>query len=420
MKLKQLISSYKKNEDAKGLTETFLSLTILQFASYVFPLFTIPYLAHVIGLDKMGDIAFAAAVVVYFQTVVDWGFNYSAARDVARNKNNPQEVSIIYSNVMTAKLSLTIICAIIFAILVFTVPAFSEKKMLMFATYLYIPCGLLIQEWLFQGLERMRYFTILNLILKFLFTAAIFVFIREKSDYILQPLLNACGNFAVGIASIVIIRKKLNVKYIRPNIKSILQSIKGSTDIFINQLMPNLYNSFSVMLLGFFGGSVANGKLDGGTKFVNLCNQMMSVVTRTFFPFLSRNISKHAVYAKWNIIISSVISLLLFAFAPLIVDIFLTDEFVDSILVLRIMAISVLFLTLSSIYGTNYLIVQNKERILRKITIISSLIGFSMSVPMVYYWGYIGAAITITLTRGILGVTSMIVVLKIKKQKQLA
>ena len=84
------------------------------------------------------------------------------------------------------------------------------------------------------------------------------------------------------------------------------------------------------------------------------------------------------------------------------------------------MAISVLFLTLSSIYGTNYLIVQNKERILRKITIISSLIGFSMSVPMVYYWGYIGAAITITLTRGILGVASMIVVLKIKKQKQLA
>ena len=117
MKFKQLISSYKKSEDAKGLTETFLSLTILQFASYVFPLFTIPYLAHVIGLDKMGDIAFAAAVVVYFQTVVDWGFNFSAARDVARNKHNIDEVSRIYSNVMTAKLSLTIICAVIFAIL---------------------------------------------------------------------------------------------------------------------------------------------------------------------------------------------------------------------------------------------------------------------------------------------------------------
>jgi len=365
----------------------------------------------------MGDIAFAAAVVVYFQTIVDWGFNYSAARDVARNKNDIDAVSRIYSNVMTAKLFLTIVCALIFTALVFSVPAFYEKRLLMFVTYLYIPCGLLIQEWLFQGLEKMRYFTILNLILKFLFTAAIFIFIREKSDFILQPLLNACGNFAVGIASIIIIRKKLKIKYIRPNMQSILTSIKGSTDVFINQLMPNLYNSFSVMLLGFFGGSVANGKLDGGTKFVNLCNQMMSVVTRTFFPFLSRNIEKHAVYAKWNIIISSLISVMLFLFAPLIVDIFLTEEFLDSIIVLRIMAISVLFLTLSSIYGTNYLIVQNKEKILRHITVISSLIGFAMSVPMVYYFGYIGAAITITLTRGILGVTSMIVVIKIKRQK---
>jgi len=417
MKLKELISSYRKSEDSKGLTETFLSLTILQFASYVFPLFTIPYLANVIGADKMGDIAFAAAVVVYFQTIVDWGFNYSAARDVARNKNDIDAVSRIYSNVMTAKLFLTIVCALIFTALVFSVPAFYEKRLLMFVTYLYIPCGLLIQEWLFQGLEKMRYFTILNLILKFLFTAAIFIFIREKSDFILQPLLNACGNFAVGIASIIIIRKKLKIKYIRPNMQSILTSIKGSTDVFINQLMPNLYNSFSVMLLGFFGGSVANGKLDGGTKFVNLCNQMMSVVTRTFFPFLSRNIEKHAVYAKWNIIISSLISVMLFLFAPLIVDIFLTEEFLDSIIVLRIMAISVLFLTLSSIYGTNYLIVQNKEKILRHITVISSLIGFAMSVPMVYYFGYIGAAITITLTRGILGVTSMIVVIKIKRQK---
>ena len=141
MKFKQLISSFKKSEDAKGLTETFLSLTILQFASYVFPLFTIPYLARVIGLDMIGDIAFAAAVVVYFQTIVDWGFNYSAARDVARNKHNIDEVSRIYSNVMTAKLSLTIICAIFFTILVFAVPAFREKQALMFVTYLYIPCG---------------------------------------------------------------------------------------------------------------------------------------------------------------------------------------------------------------------------------------------------------------------------------------
>ena len=415
MNLKDLTSKFKKSQDAKGLTETFLSLSLLQVATYIFPLFTIPYLARVIGAGRMGDIAFAAAVVVYFQTVVDWGFNFSAARDVARNQNDINKVSEIYSKVMSAKALLTVICLFLFTIIVFAIPNFYEKRYLLFATYMYIPTGLLIQEWLFQGLEKMRYFTILNIVLKFLFTIAIFAFIRQESDYILQPILNACGNLTVGIASLIIIRKKLKIKFRFPAIKTILEAMKGSTDIFINQLMPNLYNSFSVMLLGFYGGSVANGKLEGGTKFVNLFNQFMSVVSRTFFPFLSRKIDKHHIYAKWNIIVASIISVLLFAFAPLIVHIFLTDEFSESIIVLRIMSLSVLFLTLGSVYGTNYLIVQNKEKILRHITIISSLIGFAMAIPMVYYFSYIGAAITITFTRGLLGIMSMCVVLRIKK-----
>ncbi len=417
MKIKEIISKFRKNEDAKGLTETFVSLSLLQVATYIFPLFTIPYLARVIGVEKMGLIALAAAVIVYFQTVVDWGFNFSATREVSRNKSNLDTVSNIYSNVMSAKLILTILCLIIFVPLIYFVPKFYENRFLLFATYLYIPSGLFIQEWLFQGLEKMRYFTILNICLKFLFTIAVFVFIREESDYILQPILNAAGNFTVGIASLVIIRKKLGIKFKLPQIKSIINSVKSSTDIFINQLMPNLYNSFSVMLLGFFGGDVANGKLEGGTKFINLFNQFMSVISRTFFPFLSRKIDKHDIYAKWNIIVSASISILLFIFAPLIIDIFLTEEFTDSITVLRIMSASILFLTLSSVYGTNYLIVQNKEKILRHITIVSSLIGFAMSVPLVYYFGFIGAAITITLTRGILGVWSMCVVFKIKRNK---
>lgn len=417
MGIKSLRSKYKQSEDAKGLTETFLSLSLLQVATYIFPLFTIPYLARVIGVEKMGLIAFAAAVTIYFQTVVDWGFNFSAARDTARNKNNNKSVSEIYSNVMTSKALLTVACLLIFVPLVYLVPVFYENRWLLFATYLYIPCSLFIQEWLFQGLEKMRYFTILNICTRFLFTAAIFIFIQDENDYILQPILNAGGNLCIGIASLWIIRKKLAIRFYRPKMKIVIQSIKSSTDIFINQLMPNLYNSFSVMLLGFFGGQVANGKLEGGTKFINMFNQFMSVISRTFFPFLSRRIDKHHIYAKWNIIIASSISVLLIIFAPLIVKIFLTEEFHDSIIVLQIMAISVLFLTLSSVYGTNYLIVQNKERILRRITVISSLVGFAMAVPMVYFCGFIGAAITITVTRGLLGIWSMCVVLKIKKER---
>ena len=73
-----------QSKDGKVLFENFISLSLLQVAGYIFPLITIPYLSRVIGVDKFGEIAFASAIITYFQTVSDWGFNYTATRDVAK------------------------------------------------------------------------------------------------------------------------------------------------------------------------------------------------------------------------------------------------------------------------------------------------------------------------------------------------
>ena len=98
----------------------------------------------------------------------------------------------------------------------------------------------------------------------------------------------------------------------------------------------------------------------------------------------------------------------LFVFAPLLIRVLFSNGFSNAVPVLRIMSISVIFLAISSTYGTNYLIIVGKERILRKITMICSIMGFVLSFPLIYYFDYIGAAITITFSRGILALSSMI------------
>ena len=96
---KDKLLKLKSNKDVKTLTSNFAYLTILQIAGYVFPLITLPYLARVLGVSKFGEIAFAASVIVYFQTIVDWGFMFTATRDVARVRNDLHKVSQIFSNV---------------------------------------------------------------------------------------------------------------------------------------------------------------------------------------------------------------------------------------------------------------------------------------------------------------------------------
>ena len=413
--LAKILRKVKKNEDSKVLAQNFAYLTLLQIAGYVFPLVTMPYLAHVIGVEGFGKIAFASAIMVWLQTIADWGFNFTATRDVAQNREDSQKVSEIFSNVLWARCALMLISFFFLVLLVIAFPKFRDNIDILLVSFLMVPGHILFPDWFFQAMERMKYITILNVVSKLFFTVAVFVFIKEKSDYILQPLFTSLGFVVSGVIAFYYILVKWQVKLLKPSLGNIVLTIRKSTDVFLNNLMPNLYNSFSMVLLGFFGGEVANGKLDAGTKFVNIAQQFLSVLSRAFFPFLSRKLDKHQFYARVNLALSLCMSLLLFLFAPLIIDWFFTDEFVDSIIVLRIMSISIVFLALTNIYGTNYMIIAGYERQLRNITMVVSIIGFALSFPLIYYWGFIGAAITVTMTRGLLGFGIMFRVKTLKR-----
>jgi PST family polysaccharide transporter len=200
---------------------------------------------------------------------------------------------------------------------------------------------------------------------------------------------------------------KWEYKLYKPSLKAIIKTIKNSTDVFINNLMPTFYNAFSTILLGFVGGDIANGLYESGTKFTNMFQQFLGVLSRTFFPFLSRKIDKHNLYAKINIGTSVLFSLILILSAPVLVEIFYTSEFSNAISVIRITSISLIFLAIGNIYGTNYLIIIKKEKQLRNITLVSSIIGFIISFPLIYRYNVIGAALVVTITRGILGIMTM-------------
>lgn len=403
-----------KSKDGKTVFANFGYLSLLQVAGYVFPLISMPYLARVIGAEGFGKIAFASAIVVWIQTISDWGFNLTATRDVAQNRDNKELVSIIFSNVLWARSILTLLSGIILLLVVLLVPYLRENADIIFVTFLLVPGYILFPEWFFQAIEKMKYTTFFNLFLKLVFTVAVFVFIHKREDYLIQPLLTTIGYLLCGIGALYLIFKKWGYTLYKPQWTEIFETIRNSTDVFVNNLMPNLYNSFSVMLLGFFGGSTANGIYDGGNRFPSIFYQFQSVLSRVFYPFLSRRPDKHSFYAKLNIVSALVGSVILVLISPLIIKIMLGDEFEKSVVVMQILSFSVVFLAMGYTYGTNFLIINHKEKPLRNLTFISSIVGMCVSVPLVYYFSYIGAAVTVLLCRGLLGVGSYVLAKRIK------
>lgn len=415
MGVNEFVNKVRKSNDGRKLMENFAYLSLLQMAGYVFPLITLPYLASVIGVEGFGKIAFASAVMVWVQTVADWGFNYTATRDVARNRENKDKVSDIFSKVLWARCFLMICSFVLLVLLVSFIPKFKENAAVIFVTFLMIPGHIMFPDWFFQAMERMKYITILNLLSKLLFTVLVFVFVKDKDDYILQPLFLSLGFVLAGIVAMYYILVKWEVKLKFISFGLIIKTIKSSTDVFVNNIAPNLYNTFSTILLGILSGDTANGILDAGKRFYQIMYGFVSNVSRVFFPFLSRKLEKHAFFAKIYLLIGLFSTVFLFVGAPLLIKIFFGDSFRDSVLVLRLISISFLFLTMQSVYGNNYLLIKGYEKLMRNITMFSSVIGFIMAFPLIYYFSYVGAAIVYSFSSILLGALYMFYALKIKK-----
>ena len=419
MGISSKISSILKNSDAKALFSNFVWLSVLKVVGYIFPLVTMPYLARVIGVVGFGEIAFAGSIVAFLETFTDFGFNYTATRDIARCRDDRETVSSIFSNVFWSKMLLMLIAFAMLCILIFAIPSFYDKRLLLLLTFLYIPGHIIFPDWFFQAMEEMKYITILNVISKALFTALVFVVINQPSDYVWQPLLNAIGFWVSGAIAMGFIYKQFGVRILRPSMSSIWTAIKGSANMFVSLIFPNLYTNFSTILLRTTCGEIATGFYNAGARFITLINQLFDVLSRTFYPFLSRHIDKHKLYVYISGAGSVMASLFLFFGAELLVKIFYTAEFSGSVIVIKIMSIAPISLFLMNTYGVNYLVLVGKDWVYRNVIIGYSIIGLMLTLWLTPNYSYIGMAITISGVWLMRGVTTFLcaVVWRCKEKK---
>ncbi|MDV2442027.1 oligosaccharide flippase family protein, partial [Acinetobacter gerneri] len=72
----------------------------LKVLNLILPLVTMPYLIKILGLASYGAIFMAISLLVFFQSIVDYGFDISATRDLAKCSDDHLEIERIYSTIL--------------------------------------------------------------------------------------------------------------------------------------------------------------------------------------------------------------------------------------------------------------------------------------------------------------------------------
>jgi PST family polysaccharide transporter len=354
----------EKLKKHRKIIENFSYLSIFQLLNLLIPLIVFPYLIRILGGEKYGLIIYAQAVIGYFVILINFGFNITATKEVSIHKENKKKLSKIISSVMIIKGILLLISFTIITLLVFLIPSLWEEKTLFYLTVWMCLYEFLFPIYYFQGIEKMKYITIITLIIRLIFLCLIFLLIKDKSDYLLVPIINGTGAIIAGLISQIIIAKK-GIKYVwQPLyvlkfyfVKSYVMALAYSSNTLKSNLNIVLVKAlFSYKEVAYFDLALKVSRV--GTSFLEL-------ISVSVFPKMSRE--KNIFFLRKIIYLSLTLSVLYVLFvevsAPLIIFLIGGDEMLDSVPLLRVIVLFVPFQILGGLLGRNSLIVNgyNKE-----------------------------------------------------------
>lgn len=403
------------SNDLRGkLGINFFYISLSQIVNYVFPLLTFPYLVRVLGLDGFGLYSFAAAFVMYFTLIVEYGFNIIGVKNIVENGNSPEIRSAVYSSIFFSRLLLFLIGLVVFSTIVFSVPKFRQDYLLYLSSYSIIISSIVIPFWFYQAVEQMKYISIINTISKIISTALVFVLIKSKSDVALVPMLYTVASLVVGIISYKIIAKNFNVELNLSYCTSanILSYLKNGWHYFVSNLSISLYTSTLPFFLGVFGTTQQVAYFTIPNKIISIVRMAFEPVTQTFFPHFS-NLS---VTKEWNKINSlrqklliggllslSMVCLIIFAFAPELLSKLFKVNSPESIFNLRIQIFIPVILWFHVIFGFFFIIVHNLKKLYSNIILWSSIISIPVTLLLIYYFKDIGASWALLLVEFFIG-----------------
>lgn len=368
----------------------FSYLALLEIFGLLAPLITYPYLVKVLGMELYGWVITAQITASYATILIDFGFRRVSAKYVAARKDNNYELSKVVSTVVLLRIFLWIITFFIYIAVVFWIPSYHDKLLLFIFSYGLTISSALLPDFYFQGIEQMKYITIINVITRLIFIGATFIVIKYPEQYILVPLLWSIGYFIGGVYSLLVVFVKHKLQLIRPSLKDYKFHLKDTTPIFLSDVMLNIKDKLSYNIMGGMLGMSNVVVYDIGSKIVNILAKPTWILSTALFPSMSRNPDVHKTkrILKLLFIGSIILVAITYLFLPYIVKLFIHEDI--DLLPLKIYLLVPIFTGLSFYIPSGVFVVFGKNEYVLYSTIFST-VSYAMLLIIMWLNGWLNS-----------------------------
>lgn len=391
---------------------------ILQFFQMIIPLMIFPYITRVLGASAYGDFSVALVVITYIQIVVEYGFNFSGTRKLALSDKS--DLNNIYSRIFSAKILLTMVSFAILMGIVLVAQYTKKQKICLICLSGIILGSLLQQTWVFQGLQKMKFITITNVIARIISVVLIFLCVKNSTDVYLYCILYSSTNFLSGIISVGICKKKFNLRIKPVKILEILIELKDGFSLFLTSAMARVVASIGVLFLGIYESNYNVGVFTAIQKIPNIIVMCYTPISQVLFPYMSKLFEDDKTQARKMsrclfiplIIVTIIISIGVCVFANQIVTLLCGVEYLDGLKYIPILSAWIVASIINNILGSLILVANGKNNAYGICFGISVLIAIPLNYFLAIYYGCLGVAYATLLTELILLVSMSLVIIR--------
>ena len=373
----------------------------VQFCRKLFPLFTVPYLTRVLNPSGWGTVAFVLSMAEILTLIIEFGFNYSATREISRERDCRENCRDIMGGVLGAQTLLMVIAIGLAAVFSHYIPLLRNQPKLVVTGLVYAAAQGCTPLWFFQGLERLRLAASLEIGAKFAALCGVFLLVRSPQDGWKVVALQAAAAGVSTLAGIGLAFRSFGFRF--PNYELVRGALRRGWPLFVFRSAESLYGVANTFLLGLFAPAAVVGYFATAEKITKAMFGLLNPIRDSLYPRLihlaasSEQAAAKLARRGVAVMVSGgfVLSAALFLMAPWFIKLLAGPSFTPAVPVLRLYSILPLVLSITYSVGLQWLLPMGRDRVVNRIILGGAVLNLLISCLLAPRFGAMGMATSV-------------------------
>ncbi|MEI8273802.1 MAG: oligosaccharide flippase family protein [Paludibacter sp.] len=363
--------------------ENYFFMTALQVINSLFGILIYPYLIRVLGVESYGLFVFALSVTSYFSILISFGFSFPALKMISENKKNQTVKNDVFSAVLTAKIYLAMLSTIIFVVVICSISMFNGNKTIYIINYFQVLSTILFPLWYFQGIQKMKIITYIQLSLRIISLPFTFLLIHNPNDIIKYAIIVTTTNVSSALISIYYLYKVEHLRYHFVTFNFLKNYFIDALPFFWSTSTGTIKEESVNILIGTVFGMKDVALYNLAEKIISIPRMMTMNINSALFPKMIANKEKTSVkkIIRYETLIGFAVIALIILFGKWIVLLLGGVSMINAYPMAIILSVTVLVWLVVGSYINFIFVPQEKFYFVTKNQLVAFISLFAFCIP---------------------------------------